>query len=301
MDANQKVVVIGGAGMLGHKIFQRLRKNRECICTLRGNREDALLKKVELLQGPDVRWNVDVSDFDGLRSLLEELNPAWIVNCVGIIKQRSAAQAAIPSIQINSLLPHYLAEWAEAWNGRLIHFSTDCVFDGRRGNYTETDTSNAEDLYGRTKYLGEVGGRANALTLRTSFIGRELCHCQGLLEWFLAQDHGRIRGFRKVIYSGVTTNFMARLVERIMNDHPSLSGLYQATAPPISKHDLLSRLRDRFGLEVEIEADDMVVSVRSMSCEKLSRTIGYVPPAWQELVDELAADPTPYDQWRSRE
>ena len=101
-------------------------------------------------------------DFPRLHEILDAERPRYIVNCIGMIKQREASKAAIPSITLNSLLPHKLAEWAGEWGGRVIHFSTDCVFSGRDGGYTEASPSDAEDLYGKSKYLGEVAARTRS-------------------------------------------------------------------------------------------------------------------------------------------
>lgn len=301
MSDSSEIVILGGTGALGHKMFQRLRQSHKCLCFVRAERDDSAFLKVELLHGPDVIWGVDASDFERLAHLLQDIRPAWIINCIGIIKQRNEANAAIPNIRINSLLPHYVADLAARWNGRLIHFSTDCVFDGRKGCYLETDRCTAEDLYGLSKFLGEVSNAANTLTLRTSIIGRELSRNLSLLEWFLAQNHGMVKGFRKVIYSGVTTNFLAELVDELIEKNACLSGLYQVAAEPISKYDLLCLIRDRFGLDIEIVPDDKPEHNRSLSYEKLHRAIGYTPPAWPYLIHQLAKDSTPYDQWKTNE
>jgi dTDP-4-dehydrorhamnose reductase len=179
----------------------------------------------------------------------------------------------------------------------VIHFSTDCVFNGKRGCYTEDDSSDAEDLYGRSKYLGEVAAD-NALTLRTSVIGRELSQFRSLLEWFLAQNGKTIRGFRRVIYSGVTTNYLARRVGDLIAGHPSLSGLYQVTSAPICKYDLLCLLREAFKLDVEIVPDENEVSDRSMAGDAFLRDTGYQSPDWPGLIAELVNDTTPYEKWR---
>jgi dTDP-4-dehydrorhamnose reductase len=179
----------------------------------------------------------------------------------------------------------------------VIHFSTDCVFSGRQGNYTEDSRSDAEDLYGKSKYLGEVT-TGNALTLRTSIIGRELAHFRSLLEWFLSHDGKTVRGFRRVIYSGVTTNYLSQLVGDLITDHPALSGLYQVTAPPVSKHDLLCMIRDAYHLNIDIVPDEREVSDRSMVGEKFRRATGYTSPDWPRLLKQLADDPTPYVDWR---
>jgi dTDP-4-dehydrorhamnose reductase len=264
-DDRPKVVVLGGAGMLGHKIFQALRlRYPGTITVVRKDVKQAGLRSVGLLQGPDVVHGVGATDFNALRRRLEGWTPEFIVNCVGIVKQRDEATSAIPSITVNALLPHRLAEAAAGWGGRLIHFSTDCVFSGRTGGYREDDLSDAEDLYGRTKFLGEVTG-ANAVTLRTSIIGRELTTHRSLLDWFLSQNGTTVRGFRRVMYSGVTTIEMAKVVARIIDDHPKLTGLFHVASEPITKHDLLGLVRDAYGLRIVIEPDDTEVSDRDLN------------------------------------
>jgi dTDP-4-dehydrorhamnose reductase len=292
-----RIVVIGGAGMLGHKMFQILRERFPgTVCTTREDVRKPPFDRVELLQGDDVIRGVDVMDFDRLNGTLKELRPDFIVNCVGIVKQRQEAQMAIPSITINSLLPHKLAAFAGAWGGRVIHPSTDCVFDGKRGGYTEADDSSAEDLYGKSKFLGELRCD-NGLTLRTSIIGRELVEHRSLLDWFLIQQDKTVRGFRRVIYSGVTTNQLAEVVTMIIQKSPGLHGLFQVVSEPISKHDLLCLIRDAYKLEVNITPEDREVSDRSMKGDKFREATGYVSPPWPELVRRLAEDPTPYTEW----
>jgi dTDP-4-dehydrorhamnose reductase len=292
------ILILGGAGMLGHKVFQRLRIcHRDTCCTIRGLVHDDPLKNVDLFHDGHVIENCDVADWPALQRLLLRLRPRILVNCVGIIKQRPQAKAPIPSIEINALLPHRLASLCATWGGRLIHFSTDCVFSGKRGNYTEDDLSDAEDLYGRTKFLGEATEH-NALTIRTSIVGRELEHGESLLEWFLKQNHRRISGYTHALYSGLTTIHLARLVDNLIADFPELTGLYQVTAPTISKYHLLSLLRDTYGLDIEIVPDDTVSCDRSLKGEKFARATSYVCPGWPALAAELAADDTPYEKWR---
>lgn len=293
-----QILVLGGTGMLGHKMFQRLRKRfPETHCTIRGSIHDAALERIEAFQAGNVCEQVDVADYAGLQRLLRDHQPKVIVNCVGVVKQRHEAQEALPSIIVNALLPHQLAETCSVWGGKLVHISTDCVFSGRRGGYRETDPTDAEDLYGRSKALGETVAE-NALTLRTSIIGRELFHFQSLLEWFLAQDHARVRGFQRAMYSGTTTSELAAVVGDIIKDHPRLTGLYQVTGPTVSKYELLSLLRDAYRLDVEIIPDNEFSCDRSMNGEKFRTATGYVSPGWPQLTKELADDATPYEQWR---
>lgn len=293
-----EILVLGGTGMLGHKMFQQLRERfAETYCTIRSSIHDANLEHIELLQAGNVCGHVDVTDYSALQRLLRDRQPKVIVNCVGVVKQRQEAQQALPSIQVNALLPHQLAATCIAWGGRLIHISTDCVFNGRRGGYRETDSTDAEDLYGRSKALGETMAE-NALTLRTSIIGRELFHFQSLLEWFLAQDHARVRGFQRAMYSGTTTRELAAVVGDVIKNHPRLTGLYQVTGPAVSKYELLALLRDAYALDVEIIPDNELVCDRSMNGEKFYAATGHVSPGWLELATELASDETPYEQWR---
>ncbi len=293
------VLVLGGTGMLGHKMFQFLSKRfPDTICTIRGRVDDEPLRHIDLFQTGRVIENVNALDYGSLERALRELRPQVIVNCTGIIKQRKEAKAAIPSIALNALLPHRLAETCAGWGGRLVHFSTDCVFSGKRGCYQESDLPDAEDLYGRTKFLGEVVTE-NALTLRTSMVGRELMHHESLLEWFLAQNLEKIKGFKHVFFSGVTTNHLAEVVGWLIEHYPKLWGLYQVASQTISKYELLCLFRAAYGLDIEIVPDETCFSDRSIDGEKFRQATGYVSPPWSILADQLANDHTPYDSWRS--
>jgi dTDP-4-dehydrorhamnose reductase len=283
--------------MLGHKLFQVLRDHFPgTVATTRAGVTQPPANRISLLHGSDVVIGIDVNDFDGLRVRLRQWSPDVIVNCVGVIKQREAASSPIPSLTINSLLPHRLAEAAMEWGGRVIHFSTDCVFSGRKGRYTEDDLSDAEDLYGKSKFLGEVA-TMNAITLRTSIIGRELSQHRSLLDWFLSQNGSSVRGFRRVVYSGITTNEMANVVTTLISDLPTLSGIYQVASEPITKYELLKLIRDAYGLDIEIAPDDREVSDRSMIGQRFTDVSGWRAPSWAEMVQRLAADPTPYESW----
>lgn len=295
-----KVVVLGASGMLGHKVLQRLLGVFPSTTgIMRGTKTSLPLRHIDLFRGPEVRDRVDCTESDKLYRMLADIKPDFVVNCAGIIKQRAQANDSIPSIAINALLPHQLAAWTREWGGRVIHFSTDCVFSGRRGSYTEEDAADAQDLYGRSKFLGEVVVE-NALTLRTSMIGREIENHHSLLDWFLAQQGRTVRGYRRVIYSGVTTNHLADLVTSVILDYSELSGLFQVASDPIPKYDLLCLLRDAYTADVVIEPDDDEISDRSLCGDKLLKAIGYVAPSWPELVQQLAADPTPYERWLSQ-
>lgn len=290
-----RILVLGATGMLGHKMFQTLRQHYDdTYAVVRAPLSS--LSHIELFQKGNVIVDFDAQDLGAVKRLLEEQKPAVVVNCIGVIKQRSDAKAFIPSLTLNSLLPHHLAAELANRGGRLIHFSTDCVFSGKKGEYTESDQSDAEDLYGKSKFLGEVAA-PNAVTLRTSMIGRELSHFQSLLEWFLRQKSRHVEGFKRAIYSGLTTNSLSKVVSDIIGDYPALSGLYQVTGKTISKFELLKLIQERFGLPLEVVPDEMVHCDRSMVGDKFKEATGFEAPDWPELIDGLACDPTPYAKW----
>ena len=281
-----KILVLGGDGMLGHQLMQRLRTGHETYATLR--RDAVHYESSGLFAGPRIYFGTDARSPGRLEEIVAECRPQAVVNAIGIVKQRAEANNAIESLEVNALLPHRLAKICETAGARLVHVSTDCVFSGRRGGYVETDVSDAEDLYGRTKYLGEASGE-HCVTLRSSIIGRELVRKSGLLEWFLMQ-RGTIKGYTKAIFSGLTTLEMARVVEQVITARVHLSGLYHVSSEPISKFDLLTMIRDALGLPVRIDPDDEIRVDRSLDSSRFREVLGYRPPAWKAMVEELVQD-----------
>jgi dTDP-4-dehydrorhamnose reductase len=274
-----RVLVLGGDGMLGHQALRQLRAKHEIYGTLRRERES-----YEPLGCSDEGR----TSIEKIREVVTACRPEAVINAIGIVKQRAESTDAIQSLEINALLPHRLAMICEAVGARLVHFSTDCVFSGRRGNYKETDFSDAEDLYGRTKYLGETSGK-HCLTLRTSMIGRELARKSGLLEWFLAQ-RGKVKGYTKAVFSGFTTLEMARIIGNILAMKASISGVYHVSSEPISKFELLTMIRDALNLPIEIEPYDKFECDRSLDSSRFREATGYRPPAWTAMIEELAQD-----------
>jgi dTDP-4-dehydrorhamnose reductase len=272
--------------MLGHRLLLSWRERHEVRVTLR---QDLGVYREFGLFGPKNAYSrIDVRATDRLTEILDDFRPEAVVNAVGVVKQRPDGKAAIPSLEINALLPHRLALLCKPAGVRLIHMSTDCVFSGSKGNYSEQDTPDADDLYGRSKLLGEVD-EPGCLTLRTSIIGRELSRKTGLLEWFLSQRGGVVKGFRKAIFSGFTTSEIARIIEGLLTGFPRAEGLYHVSAAAISKHDLLHKINAALGLGVTIRPDDEFHCDRSLDSTRFRREFGYAPPSWDEMVAELAA------------
>jgi dTDP-4-dehydrorhamnose reductase len=292
---SMRILILGAGGMLGHKLWQRLPERfPDTWATLRARRSH--YARTGLFDSSKVVDGLDAMDFAAVVRVLDDIRPQAVVNCIAVTKRREAAADALASIELNAALPHRLARWAEARGARLIHFSTDCVFSGLTGGYTEDSLTDAEDLYGRTKALGEVAG-PGALTLRSSLVGREIGGHTELLDWFLAQRGRRIKGYRQALFTGVSTLCMSEIVAGILQRFPTLSGLLQPTAPQVSKYELLHLARDAFGLDAEIQPEDTVQVRRNLDGSRFLRATGIGIPAWSTMMAELAADPTPYDQW----
>lgn len=288
-----KILILGGAGMLGHRLWLNLSQVHETWATVRG----------DAYQFPDIpefprkyiRPHIDALILDQVRDAIASVQPDLVINCIGLIKQVALVNDPLSSISINALFPHQVALICRTGGIRMIHISTDCVFSGKKGHYLESNPSDAEDLYGRTKFLGEVT-YPHTTTLRTSIIGRELKTRFGLIEWFLAQK-GTIRGYKKAIYTGFTTDELSRVILNYVIPHTNLNGLYHVSSDPISKYDLLMLAKDSFGRDVTILPDEDFVSDRSLDSSRFRQLTGYKPPAWSIMIDELKRNSALYDRF----
>jgi dTDP-4-dehydrorhamnose reductase len=288
-----RILILGAGGMLGHKLVQLWSTKYFVVGTVR--KPWAFYDSYEIFDKEHLVDNVDVGDFAVVENVISRVQPDFIVNCVGVIKQLDAANDPVATISINSLFPHKIARLCRAVGARLIHISTYCVFSGNRGMYKETDPPDATDLYGRTKLLGEVIS-PHCLTLRTSIIGRELITRNGLIEWFLQSGQSEVLGFRRAIYTGLTTIELARVLLSIMEAPKWLNGIYQVSSDPISKYELLLLVRKAYGVSTEIIPTDTPAIDRSLDSTQFRQKLGYTPPSWPSMIEEMASDKTDY--WR---
>ncbi|MDF1578946.1 MAG: SDR family oxidoreductase, partial [Desulfobulbales bacterium] len=280
-----RILILGGDGMLGHQLLKSWQANHEVCVTLHGGADRYGL--YGLFNEANSCYGVDVRDFARIATVAADFKPEAIVNAVGIVKQRSEAHDAIVSLEVNSLLPHRLSRLCGEIGSRLIQISTDCVFSGAKGMYTEDDLEDARDLYGRTKLLGEVHDR-QAVTLRTSIIGLELSRRKSLVEWFLAQQ-GETKGFTRAIYSGFTTLEMARIIERVLTVDTDLAGLWHVASAPINKYELLKRLSTELGrTDLKLLPDSDFFCERSLDGSRFNQKTGYEPPSWDMMLADLA-------------
>ncbi len=280
-----RLLILGGSGMLGHQLWRGLHAQHDTWVTLRRPVADFAVHNL-FDEAKAIQFD-DITDDTALERALGQAKPEAVINCVGLIKQRDEASDEALTLRVNAEFPHRLAKRCGEAGARLIHFSTDCIFAGTKGNYTESDPSDAADLYGQSKHQGEVAD-AHSVTLRTSVIGHELGTNLALLDWFLSQRGQAINGYTKAIYSGFTTLEMARIVDRILTQHTDLSGVWHVASQPISKFGLLQLCREKLGWEGVIEPNDEFVCDRSLNADRFNQATGYTPPSWEAMISELA-------------
>lgn len=281
----KKILILGGTGMLGHTLFTYLASHSEFDVYATARSSSGLSSWFPDKIAARVRVGVEADNFDSVIRALAAIRPDIVINCIGLIKQSDAAKDPLSAITINSRLPHRISLLCRASGARMIHISTDCVFSGSTGSYTEEDIADGRDLYGRTKWLGEIS-YPNCLTLRTSIIGHELKGHLGLIGWFLAQ-HGQVRGFTRAIFSGLPTIELAEIILRHVLVDDSLQGILHVSSEPISKYDLLKLVAARYRRQVEIEPEADFRVDRSLDSNRFRRLTGYRPPAWPELVEKM--------------
>jgi len=280
------VLVLGATGMFGNAAF-RLFAASPGFVTYGSIRSSTFLGHLPAALRPFVITGVDVENFDSLARLLTVVKPQVVINCVGIVKQLEKAGDPLIALQINSLLPHRLVRICDLVGARFVHISTDCVFSGTKGNYVESDPPDAQDLYGRSKLLGEVD-YPNSVTLRTSIIGHELAVGHGLVGWFLAQQKC-VKGYRRAVFSGLPTCELARVIRDIVLPQPELRGVYHLSAAPINKFELLTLIGRTYGKDIEVVADDAIRIDRSLDSSRFRAKTGYIPDDWTRLVSRMHA------------
>ena len=281
-----KVLVIGGSGMIGSTGLRVLSEKKDWQ-VFGSVRDESAKRFFSASIGERLIAGIDVEHPDSLVRILDQIRPDVVVNCAGLTKHKPEAEDPLIAIPINTLMPHRLARLCNLIGARLIHVSTDCVFSGEKGGYTEDDFADARDVYGKSKALGEVD-YPHAITLRTSTIGHELQSQYGLLDWFLSQQ-GRCKGYTRAIFSGLPTVVFAQVVRDVVILHTELSGLYHVAAKPIAKFDLLKLIADVYGKTIDIVPDDRLAIDRSLDATRFQTVTGYVAPEWPELIKLMHA------------
>ncbi|WP_281742895.1 dTDP-4-dehydrorhamnose reductase family protein [Polynucleobacter yangtzensis] len=274
-------LILGATGMMGNTLFRYLNQSPGFISygTIRNSSD---IKRFKAEDAQQILSGLDVGNLAQLADIIKTLKPDVVVNCIGIVKQLSEADDPLQVIPINSLLPHQLAKICLSHQSRLIHLSTDCVFSGNKGLYTESDFPDANDLYGRSKYLGEVD-YPNTITLRTSIIGHEMHSNKSLINWFLSQS-GEIQGFTKAIFSGLPTIELSKVIRDYVIPNKSMRGVYHISSDPIDKFHLLELTKNIYGKEINIIPTDKLKIDRSLDSSRFQAATGYSPPGWPDLI-----------------
>lgn len=286
MTLRNKILILGAGGMLGNTLYRYFR-DRTSHVVVGASRNAIVAANMHETENAHLIRGVDVENIDGLMQVLNKHRPDIVINCVGIIKQRQDADDSLTVLPINVMLPHRLSQLCGLLKARLIHFSTDCVFSGAKGMYSEEDMADAEDLYGRSKLLGEVKD-SHAITIRTSLIGHELLGHKSLLNWFLAQE-GQVRGYQRAIFSGFPVVEIGRIIDQYIIPNPAISGVHHVSAEPIDKFTLLNLVADIYGKTIEIKPDDKLAIDRSLDSSRFRKLTGYEPPVWKDLIAAMHA------------
>jgi dTDP-4-dehydrorhamnose reductase len=275
------ILILGASGMLGNTLVRYFARetSMNVFATVRSS---TIPRYLNSLQAVKVYPNVDVENQDCLVDLFSTVRPKIVINAIGLVKQLASADEPLIAVPINTMLPHRLARLCALVGSRLIHISTDCVFSGRQGMYTEDDQADAYDLYGRTKLLGEVA-YPHALTIRTSMIGHELSGSKSLISWFLSQK-GKVNGYRRAVFSGLPTVEIARVIHEFVLPHIELHGVYHLSATPIDKYELLNLVAKAYGKLIEIIPDDSVIIDRSLDSSRFREATGFIPKSWDEMI-----------------
>ena len=279
-----RLLILGSTGLLGSAILKYFstKPNFKCFGTIRRNSDRRKLKYIKNLQLYKINFNRD----GDIRKSLNVIKPNLIINCIGVVKQVLNRNTNSEIIKVNSFLPHYLSELAnEIDKIRFIHFSTDCVFSGVKGNYSENDITDSKDIYGISKMLGEVN-YSNTLTLRTSLIGHELETKYSLLDWFLSQKKS-IKGFKKAIFSGLTAPEIARVLEKYIIPNKKIKGIYHLSGKSISKYDLLNIIKKIYKKKIKIKPDSKIKINRSLNSNLFQKATGYRQQTWEKLIQEM--------------
>lgn len=280
-----RVLILGVTGTLGHALWHVFREHH-ALDTWGTLRSEKGLSYFSEAAWDHLIHDVDVLDQDTLLSIFEKVRPDVVINAIGIIKQLAASHDPLAVLPINAMLPHRLARMCALANARLLLMSTDCVFSGKKGDYVESDRSDAEDLYGQSKAIGEVADLPHVLTMRSSIIGHELNSHYSLVDWFLAQTHS-VKGYVNAIYSGFPTVEFAKIVRDYIVPNKGLSGVYHMASKPISKFDLLQLIAERYNKKIRIEPDEAICIDRSLCAKRFNDQTGFVPAEWPILIDRM--------------
>ncbi len=281
-----KLLILGANGLLGNTLTKYFfeKKNYETYGFLRDSSKLNFFKKEYISRLIIIK---DVLNINDLRKKIKDLMPDVIINCIG--QTNKITEENFNNIEkyinLNSLFPFRLKEICHEIKSRLIHFSSDCVFSGEKGFYSEKDNPDPNDIYGKSKLLGELDNE-NIITIRKSVIGHELDSKKGLLEWFLNQE-GSVEGYKEAIFSGLTVLELARIIDMYILPNKGINGIIHLSGDPISKYDLLKIVANQYNKIIKIEPNVEIKIDRSLNSEYFKNLTGYKSDPWPSLVKSM--------------
>ena len=283
-----RILIFGCSGMLGHKILQKLCENKYFFitCVYRNK------KKINFLRKKNIKFKkINKSlNFKFLKNLFNKNKFDYVINCIGVIKQKKNVNKK-KLFFLNSEFPKKIAEFSNKYDFKFIHFSTDCVFSGKKGSYKETDKKDAKDLYGISKIKGEPKkNNKRVLTLRTSFIGHEINSKDSLLDWFVYNKNEIVNGYNKAYFSGLTNLEISKIVNKIISKNNFKSGLFHLAGNRIDKFRLLKIINKIYKLKKIIKKDSSIKIDRSLQNYKFCKNFKFKTKKWNKLIKELNND-----------
>ena len=291
-----RILILGGGGMLGHRLCRAWSSQFDVWATY--HMSAVGYERYHLLDESHQIGGIPAENLEDLQAVIQKVKPDVVINGIGIVKQRQEFTNRKITNSINAVFPHQLATLCGNVQSRLIHLSTDCVFSGKKGLYSESDPPDPVDAYGMAKLLGEVD-EPNVLTLRTSMIGWELETRLSLIEWFASQRGKTVPGFRKAVFSGFTTQAMADLLEQIILQQPDLSGIFHLASQPINKYELLLQCKNQLNwLDIDLQPQDDFIIDRSLDGSELNAVMKWQIPTWTKMIDDLCRDWIWYQPFR---
>ena len=280
---DKRILILGSSGMIGSNLFKILFNDGYQVYG-QINR-DQIKNHFDKKYHKNTVINKNIFDFNELENMIQKLKPDFIINCVGIIKHNKNINNNLDVLMCNSILPHQLSVRCKKFNFRLINISTDCVFSGAKGNYTEKSISDANDLYGKSKYLGEVLDNKYVLNIRTSIIAKELFKKENLLEWFLIQKKS-IKGYKNAFFSGLTAHELVYILQKYFFVNFKY-GLFHVGGHTISKYKLLKIISNVYEKKIDIIPDYKIKIDRSLNSKKFYSITGYKSKSWETLISQM--------------
>jgi len=280
-----KILILGAGGMLGHKLYQTLsKKHSNVVATFR--KKASHYNHYQIYNPKNSIGELDVTDQASLLKVLDKEKPDVICNCIGKTTRKISSEDSQSVIYLNSFLPHLISKWCSENKSYFIHFSTDCVFSGKDGPYLPDDFRDSRDLYGLSKTLGETNSK-HGLTIRTSIVGREIENQTEFFEWIFSSRGQKVKGYKNVFYSGVTTNYLSSVVSQLIDRESKITGLLQLASPPISKLHLIKKVNTIFKLGISVQTDASKASNKVLSSVDFKLTSGIKTESWDEMLSTL--------------